>query len=223
MSKIGFYILTIAAVCMLPFVLKQAENPKKVLIGYFSFLAIWVVYLFGIVQTGILSDFSLPPKFPLFVVIPMIAFVIFITRRPFFKPIIDTTSTSLPIYLQSFRIIVELLIFQGFLDGVFPQRATFEGLNFDILVGISAPIIGFLVQKEILGRRGIIAWNILSLSILSVTVYSFISTYYFTDFIEKAGNTEFTNFPYIFLAAILVPIAVFLHVVSLKQMFSPKT
>jgi len=51
-----------------------------------------------------------------------------------------------------------------------------------------------------------------------VTAYSFISTYYFTDFsATNKGGRSFVDFPYLFLAAVLLPAAVFLHVFSLRQ------
>jgi hypothetical protein len=55
--------------------------------------------------------------------------------------------------------------------------------------------------------------------VLALTVYSFVSTYYFSDHVSLAGKMKFVQFPYLLLAAVLLPIAIFLHVVSIRQVF----
>lgn len=124
----------------------------------------------------------------------------------------------LPIALQSFRIFVELLIYATYLKGIFPQRATFEGLNFDILVGISALFVSAAAYKGIIKNRAMLIWNLVSLCILFVTVYSFISTYYFTDFASSGSAYQFVEMPYLLLASVLLPVAIFLYAFSIKQL-----
>jgi hypothetical protein len=57
-----------------------------------------------------------------------------------------------------------------------------------------------------------------SLLVLALTVYSFVSTYYFTDYVTLTGKMEFVQFPYLLLASVLLPIAIFLHVFSMRQL-----
>ena len=92
---------------------------------------------------------------------PVLIGILLLSGIKSFQPLLQKTGLHLPVFLQSFRIIVELLIYGAFLEGVFPQRATFEGLNFDILVGISAPVIGWLILKKRIGfKKGLLIWNI---------------------------------------------------------------
>ena len=123
-----------------------------------------------------------------------------------------------PIFLQSFRIGVELLIYFTFLEGVFPKRVTFEGLNFDIVVGLSAIGIGWAVYKGKIGRKGVLVWNIVSLCVLALTVFSFNWSYYFNRNELSEAAMKFIEFPYLLLAACLLPIAIFLHVFSIRQL-----
>ncbi len=91
-------------------------------------------------------------------------------------------------------------------------------MNLDIIVGLSAPIAGILAQRNVISNKELMIWNLLSLIILGITVFTFISTYYFTDYISDTGNNQFVQIPYLLLPAIMLPTAIFLHCFSLKQL-----
>lgn len=211
----GFYILTVIMVFTPLMILQKSDDPPKRKRTYSIIIVGWLIYTTTLSNSGWLDDFSLPPRIPLVIVIPAIVSIIYFTSKNWVKEAISKLKDHQVIYIQSFRIAVELLIYGAFLNGVFPKRATFEGLNYDILVGISALIVGVLVQRGIIKSKGILIWNIISLAILSITVFSFISAYYFTDTMD--GNLGFVRLPYIFLASLLLPFAVFYHVVSIRQ------
>lgn len=220
MVEIGFYSLSFLAVSMLLLLFKNYSFPQKAAWLYGGF-ALWLGYLMILDRAKILQDFGLPPRIPILVVIPIISLVIFfINRRSIRKAL--TTPLYVPIALQSFRIIVELLIYATFLKGIFPEKATFDGLNFDILVGFSAIFISWGVVKGIITPRGILIWNIAGLLVLTLTVYSFISSFYVDGFISADSPFRFVQFPYLLLASVLLPIAVGLHAFSIKQVLIRK-
>ena len=218
MVEVSYYLLSLYAIGMLVYLLKDPALRK----GFVAFLGIWGVYILGLSQTGVLQEFGFPPRVPILIVLPMLAFIIFITSRQSFRETIQNTPLHIPIFMQSFRILVELSIYATFMKGIFPQRATFAGLNFDILVGISALVVGFLAYKKILNPQGIFIWNLISLGVLGLTVFSFISSYYFLGFANTALGGQFVQFPYLLLASLLLPTAVFLHVVSIRQVLLQK-
>jgi hypothetical protein len=219
MVQIAFYVLTIAAIAMLFLIFKNSIPHPKVAKSYTLVCLIWLIYVVILNRLGILQNFDLPPRVPLFLVIPAVTAIIVITGRKSFATILQVTPLHIPVLLQSFRIFVEILIYEAFLEGVFPERATFKGINFDILVGISSVVIGIMVFKKRVGSKVLLTWNVISLMVLTVTVYSFISTYYFTDYLTnlQQGVKSFVDFPYLLLASVLLPIAVFLHVFSIRQ------
>lgn len=218
MVGIGFYALTFLAVLMVLILLKYHPNPKSITLRYLLTILVWATYLIFISNTGLLNDFSLPPRIPLLIVFPAILMILILTGRAGMQAVIQNTPVYLPVFLQSFRIIVELLIYGAFLEGIFPQRGTFEGLNFDILVGVSSIFIGLSALRGTISLKGIMIWNILSLGILLVTIYAFVSAYYFTDYVQTAGDgSKLVEFPYLLLPSGLLPIAIFLHVVSIRQ------
>jgi len=218
MVQFGFYALSVIVLLMQIFIIKNAIAPRKSIVGYLVICAIWIAYLVILSTSGLLDNFGLPPRVPIFIVLPAVAGIIYFSGRKSFHDILQKTPLHITVFMQSFRIIVELLIYGAFLEGVFPERTTFKGLNFDILVGGSSLIIGFLVMRGKLSSKGLLIWNVVSLLILSITAYSFISTYYFTDYLATGkGNKSFVDFPYLLLASVLLPAAVFLHVFSIRQ------
>lgn len=217
--EIGFYSLSLVAFAMVIALLKYADHSKRLVAIYTTFGLAWLIYLVILTRTGWLESFDLPPRVPLLIVIPAIIAIIGFTGRRDFVTALERTPLHLPVFLTSFRIIVELLIYGAFRNGVFPQRVTFEGLNFDVLVGVSALVMGVLVAKGIISTRGLMIWNVLSILVLTLTVYSFVSTYYFSDYVAQTGRLDFIRFPYVLLAAVLLPIAIFLHVFSIRQVW----
>ena len=66
---------------------------------------------------------------------------------------------------------MEIVLLQFSLYGQVPELMTFEGRNFDILIGITAPIIGYLVVKHKIRKKGVLMWNTVGLVlILSILV-----------------------------------------------------
>ena len=193
---------------------------KKVLFYVGTAFFCWLSFLSLMSFTGFFEDFqSLPPRM-LIAIVPPLLLILILLKSKRFAALLKRIPTSWLIYIQSFRIPMELVLWLGYLGGFIPFQMTFEGLNFDILVGISALFMGLAVHKKLVEARGILIWNIASLAILSVTVYAFISTYYLTDFLSLGGSIQFVEFPYLLLASVLLPVALFLHAFSLKQVLS---
>ena len=105
-------------------------------------------------------------------------------------------------YLQAFRIFVELILWRGYRLGVLPVQMTFEGRNFDILVGLSAPLMGWLWTRTH-KRYVALAWNfiglVLLLNIVLVAVLSLPTGSHV--FSSGPAATLLTRFPFIYLPA----------------------
>ncbi len=198
----------------------------KVFRGASIGLAIWLVGVSVLASQGFFSDFStLPPKITLTLMPPMIIWLVITIRSKTLKLILDKIPPHWIIGLQSFRIFVELILWKQFLEGLTPIQMTFEGRNFDVLVGLSAPIIAYLYAKKGRAFRKVaIIWNIagmaLLLNILVVAILSFPTK--FRYFMNEPANTLVAEFPVILLPAFLVMIAYTMHYFSLKQLLSKK-
>ena len=219
MVSIGFYLLTAIALFMMLFIFGFANNRKKALNTFLFIVAIWLIYINYLSRSSLLVDLGIPPRMPLMVILPTLIASILITGLKSFRSILQNTPAWLPVYFQSFRILVELLIFGAYLNGVLPQRVTFEGLNFDIIVGISAPIIAYLYMKKKISALFLLSWNVFGLLILTLTGYAFLTAFYQYDFATISQNTEFFHIPYLLLPGVLLPLAIFLHIFSLRQAY----
>lgn len=103
-----------------------------------------------------------------------------------------------------------------------PEAMTFEGQNFDILSGITAPVIYFLAfRNRRVNRPLLIAWNIAALlllaNIVTIAVLAFPSPIQQIAFDQP--NRAVMYFPYVWLPAVVVPIVLFSHVASLWKLY----
>jgi len=196
---------------------------RKKLLLFTAAVLIWTGILCGLSLSGFISDFtSFPPKFMIVVIIPLLAFVL-LMRFGKLENYLSEVPPSWLIAIQFFRVPVEIGLLLLFLDGLAPQQMTFEGLNFDVLSGILAPIVAFAAfSKGKFRRRLAIAYNILGLVLLLVilSVAMMSTPTPIRVFMNDPANTIVTYFPYVFLPGILVPIAYYMHGFSLKQLLS---
>ena len=181
-------------------------------------MLIWLVYITLLSMKGVFVSQSLPPRIPVLLVLPAFAFIGFFFLSGKFKKLIDATPASWPVRFQVFRVGVELLLAAAFVQHKLPVEATFEGYNFDILIGIAAPILGWLAFKnERQSKIAVILFNIAGLITLSVVVFILTSQAYFPSVWHKQESIlgqGFGTFPFTYLAGFLMPVAVFMHIFS---------
>ena len=184
-------------------------------------IIVWTVYIMILSFSGILRNLELPPRFPLLLFLPFFI----LTSLFFFKYKDNAAFRHLPLkwttLYQSFRILVETLLLYTFYKGIIPKTATFEGYNFDILIGISAIPIGlFLVNNIQKNKSLLLAWNIVGI-LMILFVGFIIGTSFYAPFIwgseTPTVSLEFVSFPYILIPGFLAPSGIFMHVVSIIQ------
>ena len=141
------------------------------------------VFLFWLLLTGVLSSLGMlemneqkpivPPPLLVLVNIPLVILLLLVSFNNTLKQILKATPFAWLVYFQSFRIIVEILIWLVFIQNLLPIQMTFEGNNFDILVGIFALPIGYLVAKQNsikIKQKLLIGWNIFGLCLLATII-----------------------------------------------------
>ena len=183
---------------------------------------IWLVYLFIVEKSGLILDKSLPPKLPLLIVLPFAIFTVIFYRKNKTNKALEAMPKSWLVYLQSFRIVVEIIILYTFKKGIMPESASFEGYNFDIMMGISAPFVAYFLFKD--GIKNMLlakAWNILGIVMILIVATIIVTSYYQPQLWGSETPLvadEFFSYPYILLPAFLAPLGIFFHVVSLLQL-----
>ncbi|HMG89781.1 MAG TPA: hypothetical protein VK589_06970 [Chryseolinea sp.] len=195
---------------------------KKIFNGTLISLIVWAIATSVLSLSGILSDFnSFPPKIGIVLIIPLVA-IIWMVRTKEVKEILMHTPPESIIWLQSFRIVVEVLIWRLFVDNLAPIQMTFEGRNFDILSGITALAVAYLVANKKISSLLVIIWNFACIAVLLniVTIAVLSMPTPFRVFMNEPANTIVTKFPVVWLPALLVPLAYGLHFLSLRQYFN---
>jgi hypothetical protein len=98
---------------------------------------------------------------------------------------------------------------------------TFEGRNFDILSGITAPFIAFYAfRKPQPDKKLLLVWNIICLGLLlNIVINAVLSAPFpFQQFAFDHPNTAVLYFPFTFLTSCVVPVVLFSHLASIRQL-----
>ena len=219
--SVTFIVTTFLTVGFFLFAIRQTvfeTFPAKI----FSFLiAFWLIFqaIFGIGGFYLKTD-VVPPRLLLFGVVPAFLTIIlyFVFAR---KNFIEKLPLKILTLLHIIRIPVEIVLFWLFEQKMIPQLMTFEGRNFDILSGLTAPIIYWLAFRGGKTNRPLlIVWNIFALGLLTNIVVNAILSFPFPfqQFAFDQPNRAVLYFPYVWLPTIVVPIVLFAHLIALWQL-----
>lgn len=218
---ITFILTTFLTVGFFLYAVRQSvfeTVPAKIVVAAIAFWLIFqaVMAIGGFYQvTGIF-----PPRIFLFGVLPTLIFIaiyFIFFRRNFIERLPLRTLTLLSII----RIPVEIVLIWLFEGRLIPAAMTFEGRNFDILSGVSAPLIAWLAFRgSKVNRPLLIVWNVLALGLLfNIVITAFLA---FPTPMQRIAfdqpNIAITYFPFNWLPAIVVPIVLFTHLISLWKL-----
>jgi hypothetical protein len=164
---------------------------------------------------------SIPPKILLLGILPTILIIILLFATSKGQQFIDTLPLTNITYLNVVRIPVEMILLWLFLNKAIPQLMTFEGRNFDIIAGITAPFIAYFgLTKGKLSRQLILVWNFICLALLLNIVINalFSAPSPLQKFAFDQPNIAILNFPFSWLPTFIVPIVLFGHLTSIRQL-----
>jgi hypothetical protein len=231
-TQAGFLILTVVFAILLFRQLKigiektswNSEKKKSVTNRIVIGFVLWMVIVSAWSASGKMSDFSLFPfNFAPILIIPMVTVVAFLFSKGLGEVLENIAAENL-IRLQVFRLFVEILLWMLFIQSLIPVQMTFEGRNFDILAGVSAPIISLLVSQKKLSNTVAIIWNVLCLGLLvNIVSIALMSTPTpIRVFMNEPSSSIVAQFPISWLPGFLVPLAYTLHFFSLKQLLAER-
>jgi hypothetical protein len=200
---------------------KRNSTPTIIL----TILFFWIFLVSILTYNGILRDFSFPPRLMIFVGVMLFSiFFLFLFKktRSFLNKMPITTLT----YIHIIRVPVEMVLLWLGISGAIGMELTFEGSNFDIISGITAPFVGvFMIDGRNKNKIGAIIWNVAALALLINVVIRAISyTPYFYEYTlgGQPANIAVFYFPFVLLPTLIVPIVLFSHLVSLNQLIFVK-
>jgi hypothetical protein len=210
---INILFLITTLLFLLFFYLGTGRNKRVLFISIF-----WLILISSISITGFFQNTNtIPPRF-LIVLFGNIAFITFLYAR--LKSLaLDYRKAML---VHALRIPVEITLYFLYLRKQVPEIMTFNRLNFDIIIGISALIFFILSQlfKVNLGKKTLLIWNIIGLLFLmNIVVIAILSAPLPIQQLSfEQPNIAVLSFPYILLPSFIVPFVILTHIISIKQL-----
>ena len=119
------------------------------------------------------------------------------------------------------RIPVEIVLFLLYVNKAIPKLMSFEGRNFDILAGLTAPLVFYFVfiSKQF-SRKLFLAWNIICLGLLvNIVINAVLSAPFpFQQFGFEQPNIAILYFPFVWLPCCVVPLVLLSHLSVIRQL-----
>lgn len=218
-SWINILFFAISVITILFFYYSN-EKPK----GITGFIILWSVVQSVLAFNGFYENTTAtPPRFA-FVLIPSTLFIIYGLLPKQQRWFIKARDMRISTLLHSIRLPVEIVLFYLFVHKMIPELMTFEGRNYDIVMGVSAPIIALLLLKNKISWNGLVLWNIIGLIlILFILVNGILSSELpIQQFGFEQPNRAIMYFPFILLPATVVPIVLWTHISDLITLIKEK-
>ncbi len=183
-------------------------------------LVAWIGLISGLASSGFYMNFdSIPPRLA-FLVIPAFIFLLFLATSKRIVPLIEGLSLKGLTYIQTFRILMEWILWLLIEYKALAPIMTFTGKNYDILVGLSAPVVGYLYfQKAAISPQILKYWNYAGILILSVTVACGMlsAPTPLRMLYEDVSTAIIGTFPYALLPGFVVPFAMACHILAIRK------
>lgn len=209
-------IFLLATIATLIFFYYSNNRPKVIT----TIISLWAVLHCILAYNGFYNNSTaIPPRF-VFLLGPVILIMSYVLLSKHLSKIIDKRNIKVSTFLHTVRIPVEITLYYLFLAEMVPELMTFEGRNFDILAGITAPIIGFLYLKNKISNKILLVWNwICLLLVLFILVNGLLSAELpIQQFAFDQPNKALEYFPFILLPGVVVPIVVYTHITDIIKL-----
>jgi hypothetical protein len=213
-----FFVTTLQAVGI--FIL--ATKPGK---WWLLIFGIWMALQAAVGFSGFYENTTtLPPRFVL-LILPTIAGILLLFVLPAGRRFLNAADIGKLTLVHVVRIPVEGVLFGLFVDGMIPEIMTFDGMNWDIISGISALFMyyfGYINPK--LSETVLLIWNVVCLGLLvNIVVIAILSVpTAFQQFGFDQPNIAIGQFPYVWLPSVVVPIVLLSHLVSIRSLVLKK-
>ncbi len=202
-------LFIVTCVITIAFFYYSNGKPKRVAF----ILILWSIIQALLAYTGFYQNSdAVLPRFGL-VIIPAVVLIIFGLLPKQQKWFFENRNIKISTFLHSVRIPVEIVLYGLFTHNMVPELMTFEGRNFDILIGITALLVGWLFLKQRISKQMLLIWNIVGLIfVLFILINGLLSAELpFQLFAFEQPNRAVNYFPFILLPATIVPIVIWTH------------
>lgn len=137
-----------------------------------------------------------------------------------FSSVLRMIPAAWMVKVQAFRVGTELALWLGYKGGFVPLQMTFEWLNQDIIVGLTALLAGQLFFERKLLKFQAIVWNffgiLLTINFLWLAFTSMPTKWQL--FFVTPHNTILGETPFVWILGFSVPFALAMHIFCIKRL-----
>ncbi|MBS1829046.1 MAG: hypothetical protein JST93_27330 [Acidobacteria bacterium] len=172
-------------------------------------------------SVGVLGQWARrPPPFMVMMAV-LFALTLWLALSQLGGKIVEATPLWVLIASHAFRLPLELVMHQAFIEGLMPIQMSYAGSNLDIVTGATAIVAAALVRAKVLVRAVATMWCVLGLALLfNIVQIAVRSTPVFRAYGDDRLNTWIADVPYVWLPGVLVPVALLGHVLVLRRLRS---
>lgn len=177
----------------------------------------WLAVVASLAASGRLLDFDRVPP-PLFLPVALGGFsTVALAFSGWGTKLVRQLPLALLVGWQAFRLPLELVMHHAYEVEVMPVQMSYEGLNLDIVTGVTALILAFYPRRFLVW-----AWNCLGLALLiNVVTVAILSTPIpFRVFLNEPANLWIATVPFCWLPTFLVPLALLGHLLVFRKLTS---
>lgn len=163
---------------------------------------------------------TFPPHFVVAIGPPFVLVIVLLTTTKG-RSWTESLPLSILTTLHTVRIPVELTLYALFIHNQVPELMTFDGGNYDILSGLTAPVVAYFVfGRQQLSARGLLVWNIFALGlVVNIVIHAVLSAPLpFQQLAFEQPNVGILKFPYVWLPGFIVPVVLFSHGVAISRL-----
>lgn len=218
--SVCFALLVVLLVVGMYFIVRNISR-KQALFFLFGSI-VWLGFLHLLAEKSFfLNTIAIPPRF-LVAVMPPLLFIVGMFVLATGRQFIDGLPLRQLTWIHTIRIGVELLLLQLFIIGQIPEVMTFEGCNWDILAGLTAPFMVFYQKKW--PPKILLWWNIVALALLVniVTTAVLSAPFPFQQLAFEQPNVGVLKPSIIWLPGFVVPVVLFSHLVVIRRLWWKK-
>ena len=215
-SLVIIFLLTVILTFLL-FINAVKNKPTTAIV-----LVVWLAVTGILSFKGIFQDTSTIPPRLMIVIAPAILFIILLLTTKGGKKYTDNIDLKKLTLVHIVRVPVEIGLFMLSTNKLIPELMTFAGRNFDILSGITAPIVYFVCFKnsQLKNRRLLLIWNFICLGLLlNIVINALLSAPFpFQQFAFDQPNIAILYFPFTWLPCFIVMIVLYSHLAAIRQL-----
>jgi hypothetical protein len=184
-------------------------------------LLLWLIFQSTLsLNKWYMDRVSIPPHitFPIAVALVVLLSVFLSKRGKRFEASLSLKTLT---WIHIVRLPVELVLLWLSQHKQVPLSMTFHGFNFDIVFGITAPIMaGLYFNRKKISKSVLLIWNVLGIISLAtiVVIAAGAAPTAMQQWDFQTPNYAITHFPFIWLPSFIVPIVLFAHIKAIRQL-----